>query len=108
MKQLLFLLLFPCLALAQYPGNAGQKITLGEQTTADGLVYRGVAADTTKYKFTIAYQTQTSSNRGLLIIQECYRELLNMSSELYLLRAIYQAMSNSDYRSICITMQSHR
>ena len=48
MKQLLFLLLFPCLALAQYPGNAGQKITLGEQTTADGLVYRGnAAADTT-------------------------------------------------------------
>jgi hypothetical protein len=49
MKQLLFLLLFPCLALAQYPGNAGnQKITLGEQTTADGLVYRGLAADTTR------------------------------------------------------------
>jgi hypothetical protein len=48
MKQLLFLLLFPCLALAQYTGNAGQKITLGEQTTADGLVYRGVAADTTR------------------------------------------------------------
>jgi hypothetical protein len=46
MKQLLFLLLFPCLAMAQYPGNAGQKITLGEQTTADGLVYRGVENDT--------------------------------------------------------------
>jgi hypothetical protein len=44
MKQLLFLLLFPCLALAQYTGNAGQKITLGEQTTADGLVFRGVAS----------------------------------------------------------------
>ena len=43
MKQLLFLLLFPCLALAQYQGNANQKITLGEQTTADGLVFRGVA-----------------------------------------------------------------
>jgi hypothetical protein len=48
MKQLLFLLLFPCLALAQYTGNAGQKITLGEQTSADGLVYRGLAADTTR------------------------------------------------------------
>jgi hypothetical protein len=48
MKQLLFLLLFPCLAMAQYTGNAGQKITLGEQTTADGLVYRGLAADTTR------------------------------------------------------------
>ena len=46
MKQLLFLLLFPCLALAQYPGNGNQKITLGEQSTADGLVYRGVENDT--------------------------------------------------------------
>jgi hypothetical protein len=48
MKQLLFLLLFPCLAMAQYPANGNQKISLGEQTTADGLVYRGVAADTTR------------------------------------------------------------
>lgn len=47
MKQLLFLLLFPCLAMAQYTGNAGQKITLGEQTTADGLVFRGVASSDT-------------------------------------------------------------
>jgi len=44
MKQLFFLLLFPAFAMAQYPGNANQKITLGEQTTADGLVYRGVAS----------------------------------------------------------------
>lgn len=43
MKQILFLLLFPCLAMAQYTGNGNQKITLGEQTTADGLVFRGVA-----------------------------------------------------------------
>jgi hypothetical protein len=50
MKQLLFSLfsLLPCLALAQYPSNANQKITLGEQTTADGLIYRGLAADTTR------------------------------------------------------------
>ena len=48
MKQLLFLLLFPCLCMAQYPGNGNQKITLGEQTSADGLVYRGLAADTTR------------------------------------------------------------
>jgi hypothetical protein len=49
MKQLLplFLFLLPCLALAQYPSNGNQKITLGEQTTADGLIYRGLAADTT-------------------------------------------------------------
>ena len=48
MKQLLslFLFLIPCLALAQYPSNGNQKITLGEQTTADGLIYRGVLADT--------------------------------------------------------------
>jgi len=44
MKKILFLLLFPAFAMAQYPGNAGQKITLGEQTTADGLVFRGVAS----------------------------------------------------------------
>ena len=44
MKQLLFLFLFPCLALAQYTGNGNQKITLGEQSTADGLVFRGVAS----------------------------------------------------------------
>jgi hypothetical protein len=59
MKQLLFFLitLLPCLALAQYPSNANQKITLGEQTTADGLVYRGLAADTTRKATvdTIAY-----------------------------------------------------
>jgi hypothetical protein len=49
MKQLLSLFLFflPCLAWAQYPSNGNQKITLGEQTTADGLIWRGVAADTT-------------------------------------------------------------
>jgi hypothetical protein len=48
MKQLLSLSLFllPCLAWAQYPSNGNQKITLGEQTTADGLIYRGVLADT--------------------------------------------------------------
>ena len=58
MKQLLFLLLFPCLAIAQYQGNGNQKITLGEQTTADGLVYRGVLADTgniTPFSDTSAY-----------------------------------------------------
>ena len=48
MKQLLFFFLFllPCLAWAQYPSNGNQKITLGEQTTADGLIFRGVLADT--------------------------------------------------------------
>jgi hypothetical protein len=48
MKQLLslFLFLLPCLAWAQYPSNGNQKITLGEQTTADGLIFRGVLGDT--------------------------------------------------------------
>ena len=48
MKQLipLFLFLLPNLAWAQYPSNGNQKITLGEQTTADGLIYRGVIGDT--------------------------------------------------------------
>jgi len=48
MKQLLSLALalLPCLAWAQYPSNGNQKITLGEQTTADGLVWRGRLADT--------------------------------------------------------------
>jgi hypothetical protein len=52
MKQLLplFLFLLPCLALAQYPSNGNQKITLGEQTSADGLIYRGVAANDTVRK----------------------------------------------------------
>jgi len=46
MKQFLSLFLFflPCLAWAQYPSNGNQKITLGEQTTADGLIWRGVAS----------------------------------------------------------------
>jgi hypothetical protein len=49
MKQLLslFIFLLPCLAWAQYPSNGNQKITLGEQTTADGLIYRGRVTDTT-------------------------------------------------------------
>jgi hypothetical protein len=52
MKQLLslFLFLLPCLAWAQYPSNGNQKITLGEQTTADGLIYRGIAATDTVRK----------------------------------------------------------
>jgi hypothetical protein len=50
--------------LAQYTGNAGQKITLGEQTTADGLVYRGVASIdtvTATSKITRANKQDTSA-----------------------------------------------
>ena len=64
MKQLLFLLLFPCLALAQYTGNGNQKITLGEQSTADGLVFRGVASIdtvTATSKITRANKQDTSA-----------------------------------------------
>ena len=43
----IFFTLIPCLAWAQYLSNDNQKIKLGEQTTADGLIWRGVAADTT-------------------------------------------------------------
>ena len=64
MKKILFLLLFPSLAFAQYQGNANQKITLGEQTTADGLVYRGVASIdtvTATSKITRANKQDTSA-----------------------------------------------
>jgi len=64
MKKLLFLLFLPAFAFAQYPGNANQKITLGEQTTADGLVYRGVASIdtvTATSKITRANKQDTSA-----------------------------------------------
>jgi hypothetical protein len=59
MKQFLslFLFLLPCLAWAQYPSNGNQKITLGEQSTADGLIYRGVLNDT----FLITPSSDTSA-----------------------------------------------
>jgi hypothetical protein len=66
MKQLLslFLFLLPCFAWAQYPSNGNQKITLGEQTSADGLVYRGVASIdtvTATSKITRANKQDTSA-----------------------------------------------
>ena len=64
MKKLLFLLLFPCLCVAQYTGNGNQKITLGEQTSADGLVFRGVASIdtvTATSKITRANKQDTSA-----------------------------------------------
>lgn len=64
MKQLLFLFLFPCLAMAQYTGNGNQKITLGEQTTADGLLFRGLASIdtvTATSKITRANKQDTSA-----------------------------------------------
>jgi hypothetical protein len=54
----------PCLAWAQYPSNGNQKITLGEQTTADGLIFRGVASIdtvTATSKITRANKEDTSA-----------------------------------------------
>jgi len=67
MKQILSLALalLPCLAWAQYPSNGNQKITLGEQTTADGLIWRGVAATDTVRKpsiDTMAYMVLDTTN----------------------------------------------
>ena len=42
---LLFLFLIPLFLFAQYP-TQGNKSRLGHQTTGDGLIWRGVAADT--------------------------------------------------------------
>ena len=42
---LLFLFLIPVFLFAQYP-TQGNKSRLGYQTTGDGLIWRGVAADT--------------------------------------------------------------
>jgi len=66
MKQLLslFLFLLPCLAWAQYPSNGNQKITLGEQTSAYGLIFRGVASIdtvTATSKITRANKEDTSA-----------------------------------------------
>jgi len=41
----IILFIFPISLFAQYP-NSGNKLRLGFQTTADGLVWRGVLADT--------------------------------------------------------------
>lgn len=65
MKNIFYiLLLLPTIIFAQYQGNANQKITLGEQTTADGLVYRGVASIdtvTATSKITRANKQDTSA-----------------------------------------------
>lgn len=65
MKNIFYiLLLLPTIIFAQYPSNSGQKITLGEQTTADGLVYRGVAyidTVTATSKITRANKQDTSA-----------------------------------------------
>jgi hypothetical protein len=65
MKNIFYiLLLLPTIIFAQYPNNSGHKITLGEQTTADGLIYRGVASIdtlTATNKITRANKQDTSA-----------------------------------------------
>ena len=101
MKQLfsLFLFLVPCLALAQYPSNGNQKITLGEQTTADGLVYRGVALTDTVRKpsiDTMAYMVlDTTTN----IIWHYKKATSNAWLRLNLLPSDTASMLTNYYRS---------
>jgi len=65
MKNIFYiLLLLPTIIFAQYPNNSGHKITLGEQTTADGLIFRGVASIdtvTATSKITRANKQDTSA-----------------------------------------------
>jgi len=65
MKNIFYiLLLLPTIIFAQYPSNSGHKITLGEQTTADGLIFRGVASIdtvTATSKITRANKQDTSA-----------------------------------------------
>jgi hypothetical protein len=101
MKQLLslFLLLLPCFALAQYPSNGNQKITLGEQTTADGLIWRGVASIDTVRKpsiDTMAYMVlDTTTN----IIWHYKKATSNAWLRLNLLPSDTASMLTNYYRS---------
>jgi len=101
MKQLLplFLFLLPCLALAQYPSNGNQKITLGEQTSADGLIFRGVAATDTVRKpsiDTMAYMVlDTTTN----IIWHYKKATSNAWLRLNLLPSDTASMLTNYYRS---------
>ena len=101
MKQLLSLALalLPCLAWAQYPSNGNQKITLGEQTTADGLIFRGVAATDTVRKpsiDTMAYMVlDTTTN----IIWHYKKATSNAWLRLNLLPSDTASMLTNYYRS---------
>ena len=101
MKQLLSLALalLPCLAWAQYPSNGNQKITLGEQTTADGLFFRGVAATDTVRKpsvDTMAYMLlDTTTN----IMWHYKKQTNNAWLRLNLLPSDTASMLTNYYRS---------
>ena len=54
--------------MAQYTGNGNQKITLGEQTSADGLVFRGVASiDTVTATSKITRENKQDTSAFLLL-----------------------------------------
>jgi hypothetical protein len=85
--------------LAQYPSNGNQKITLGEQTSADGLIYRGVAATDTVRKpsvDTMAYMVlDTTTN----IIWHYKKATSNAWLRLNLLPSDTASMLTNYYRS---------
>jgi hypothetical protein len=89
----------PCLAWAQYPSNGNQKITLGEQTSADGLIWRGVAATDTVRKpsvDTMAYMVlDTTTN----IIWHYKKATSNAWLRLNLLPSDTASMLTNYYRS---------
>jgi uncharacterized protein YqkB len=101
MKQLLslFLLLLPCLAWAQYPSNGNQKITLGEQTTADGLIFRGVAATDTVRKPSIDTMGYMVLDTTTNIIWHYKKATSNAWLRLNLLPSDTASMLTNYYRS---------
>jgi len=101
MKKLLslFLLLVPCLAWAQYPSNGNQKITLGEQTTADGLIYRGVAATDTVRKPSIDTMTYMVLDTTTNIMWHYKKATSNAWLRLNLLPSDTSSMLTNYYRS---------
>jgi hypothetical protein len=101
MKQLLslFLFLLPCFAWAQYPSNGNQKITLGEQTTADGLIYRGVAATDTVRKPSIDTMTYMVLDTTTNIMWHYKKATSNAWLRLNLLPSDTASMLTNYYRS---------
>lgn len=100
MKKILILfILLPYFAFAQYPSNGNQKITLGEQSTADGLIYRGVAATDTVRKpsiDTMAYMVlDTTTN----IMWHYKKATSNAWLRLNLLPSDTSSMLTNYYRS---------
>ena len=101
MKQLLslFLFLLPCLAWAQYPSNGNQKITLGEQTSADGLIYRGVASTDTVRKPSIDTMAYMILDTTTNIMWHYKRATSNAWLRLNLLPSDTASMLTNYYRS---------